>query len=415
MRFLSLASLVLAISLLATTGCTRGPAKPKVAVVTNNAYQFWQFCKNGAETAGKDFGVDVEVKMPRGGAEDQVQICEDLLVRGTKGIAISANDAANMASFFEKKIAPKVPLLTIDSDVPDAKIRRAYIGTNNYLAGRAAGDLIKKAIPDGGNVVIFVGKMDAQNAIERRQGVLDVLAEINSQELKQKTPAGAHELKLGKYTLVDTKTDDAKSEECLSQAEDLFTKRKDIDAVVGLWEYNPPALLRAKKNLQAKTAVIGFDENDESLNAIRDGSLRRHDRAESVQVRLRERQDHGGAGEERRLGPQGLSRHRRRASHLHPASRDHEGRSRRVPGPVQEAAREVSERCLCVTWHAHGVAWECRDVAFLRIVETDGPRMPTQSRGHATQIESFERDTCPLFSKHVTSARHSPASRRSRT
>src|SRR5262249_18605574 len=83
---------------------------------------------------------------------------------------------------------------------------------------------------------------------------------------------GARDLKLGKYTLIDTKTDDSKSEECLKQAEDLFTKRKDIDAVVGLWEYNPPALLRAKKNQKAKAFVIGFDENDETLNAIRDGS-----------------------------------------------------------------------------------------------------------------------------------------------
>jgi ribose transport system substrate-binding protein len=39
-----------------------------------------------------------------------------------------------------------------------------------------------------------------------------------------------------------------------------------------LWEYNPPAMLRAKAKAHAKAAVIAFDENDETLRAVKDGS-----------------------------------------------------------------------------------------------------------------------------------------------
>ena len=171
--------------------------------------------------------------------------------------------------FFRLQVASKVPLVMVDSDVPDPKVRRAYLGTHNYRAGRAAGELIKKAIPEGGNVVISVGKMDVQNAVERRQGVLG----IDAQEIKDRTPAGATNLQLGKYRILSTITDDAKESVCQEKAEDLFLKNRDIDAVVGLWAYNPPALLRAKEKTKAKAAIIGFDENEETLLGIEQGKI----------------------------------------------------------------------------------------------------------------------------------------------
>nr|MBA3352413.1 substrate-binding domain-containing protein [Blastocatellia bacterium] len=54
--------------------------------------------------------------------------------------------------------------------------RLAYVGTNNYKAGREAGKLIKEVIPQGGKIALFVGRMDAQNAIDRRQGIIDELS-----------------------------------------------------------------------------------------------------------------------------------------------------------------------------------------------------------------------------------------------
>src|SRR5437016_1579239 len=63
-------------------------------------------------------------------------------------------------------------------------VRRCYIGTHNYRAGMAVGKLVTEACPQGGKIVIFVGKLDVQNAIERRQGVLDYLTDPNPERLK---------------------------------------------------------------------------------------------------------------------------------------------------------------------------------------------------------------------------------------
>ena len=48
-----------------------------------------------------------------------------------------------------KEVAAKMPLLTQDNDAPNSG-RVCYLGTNNYAAGRAVGQLVREVLPDGG-------------------------------------------------------------------------------------------------------------------------------------------------------------------------------------------------------------------------------------------------------------------------
>jgi ribose transport system substrate-binding protein len=260
----------LALTVALLPACNRGGSdRIKVAFITNNAYDFWKIAQRGTEKAQKEFDVDVEFKMPSSGsAEEQKRFIEDLLSKGIKGIAISPNDAANQTEFF-KQVSAKVPLVTQDSDLPDPSARRCYIGTDNYKAGRAVGELVKKFVPNGGKIVIFVGKLDVRNAIERRQGVLDELA---GKEKDQGDPAEKDHA-YGKYTLLDTRTDDADRAKCKANTEDILVKYPDVACLIGLWEYNPPAILNAVKGAgkEGKVTIVGFDENDETLEGIKHG------------------------------------------------------------------------------------------------------------------------------------------------
>ena len=262
----------LALLALAMPACKKDSGKVKVAFITNNSFDFWLIAEAGAQKAAKEVDVALEFKMPAGGgsAEAQQQIIEDLLSKGIKGIAISPNDAKNLVSFLKDKVSSKIPLITQDSDVPDPSARRCYIGTHNYRAGRAAGALVEKACPQGGKIIIFVGKLDVQNAIERRQGVLDHLAgrKNKNDEIDHIDPADATNLKVGKYVLIKTQTDGGNREECQQRAEELITKHPDACCWIGLWEYNPPAMLLAVQKLKTRPAIVGFDENYETLEAI---------------------------------------------------------------------------------------------------------------------------------------------------
>jgi ribose transport system substrate-binding protein len=145
-----------------------------VAFVSNNAEEFWTFAEAGAKVAARESKVNLIFKKPKSGtADEQVQTIRDILGK-VKGVAVSVNDPKNQKEFLDE-VADKVSLITVDNDAPNTK-RKCYIGTNNIAAGREVGKLVKEAMPDGGNIAIFVGKPDPINAQERREGVLDELA-----------------------------------------------------------------------------------------------------------------------------------------------------------------------------------------------------------------------------------------------
>jgi ribose transport system substrate-binding protein len=258
------------------TGGDKG-AKPKVAFVSNNAYQFWTFAEKGAEKAAAEFDVELEFKKPdKGTVPAQRQIIEDLIIRGFTGVAVSPNEPANTLSFYKNTVAKKMALVMTDNDLPDPTARKCYIGTHNYRAGRDAGELVKKAFPKGGKIAIFVGKADSPNAVERRQGVLDLLAGKDLKNLRDVTPFTATDLDLGNgYTLLSTQIDETSEAKCQAKAEDLLINHADVNCLVGLWEYNPPALLRAVRNSKnaKKPLIVAFDENDQTLNGVKSGEV----------------------------------------------------------------------------------------------------------------------------------------------
>jgi ribose transport system substrate-binding protein len=264
------ALLLLASFCSSTVGCgggESGPDKTKVAFVSNNAHEFWTYAERGCEKGAREFGVEVLFRRPpQGTAVEQQRIVEDLVLKGVSGIAVSANDAKNQVEFFNK-VADQVSLITQDSDLPPGSKRRCYLGTDNYGAGKAAGKLVKEALPDGGQVLILVGSLDVQNAQERRQGVLDELAGTKDAQGPQ----------LGdKYELIDTYTDNTDQSVCKTKVDAFLVKHQGDPtklAIVGLWAYNPPAALEAVRNakLTGKIKIIGFDEHEQTLAGIEEG------------------------------------------------------------------------------------------------------------------------------------------------
>ena len=258
----------------AVPGCNRGGGassggKPRVAYVPNGPDPFWVIAQKGAEDAAKEFNADLQVIIPNGAVE-QKQKVEDVLVRGIDGVAISPIDAANQTPFLNE-VAKKTNLITQDSDAPNSN-RLMFIGVDNYKAGRMCGRLVKEAVPKGGKVAIFVGRMEQDNARLRRQGLIDELMNRPEDANRAADPMG-NEIKGDKYTIVATLTDQFDRPKARDNAADLMTKHPDLVCMVGLFAYNPPMCLEAlrQRNMLGKIQVIGFDEQDATLQAIKDG------------------------------------------------------------------------------------------------------------------------------------------------
>ena len=227
----------------------------KVAFVTNNASDFWKIAEAGTQKAVAELGCEVLFRIPStGSAAEQQSIVQDLVVTGVSGIAISPKDPENQTDMLNEAAA-KVNLITQDSDAPDSD-RICYIGTNNFDAGRAAGWLIKEALPEGGSIMLFVGTLDAQNARDRKRGIEQELEGTN-------------------ITIIDTRTDETDRAKAISNVQDALVTHPDIGCLVGLWSYNGPAILNGVRDSGAldKVKIVCFDEEEETLQGVKDGHI----------------------------------------------------------------------------------------------------------------------------------------------
>lgn len=270
---------MLAAALIVVSGCGDAPTRTdaptsniqkdfKIAFVSNGVDPFWVICQSGVEAAGKDLGVSVAFQMPSEGITSQKRILEDLVTKGTDGIAVSPIDPANQTDILNL-VAERSKLVTADSDAPGSK-RLVYIGMSNYEAGRMAGQLMKEVLPKGGKVMIFVGRLEQDNAKLRRQGFIDELVGREPDPTRYDPPTAQPQG--NGFTVLGTLTDQFDRAKAKANVEDTLSKHPDIDGMVGLFAYNPPAILEALKQADRlnKVKVIGFDENAATLKGIQD-------------------------------------------------------------------------------------------------------------------------------------------------
>ena len=254
------------------------PAVDKVttiAFVTNGAYTFWTYAKAGTTLAESEMPLKVVFYAPPNGtAEEQKRFIETMAAKGVDGIGVSVLDPANATPFLNS-IGSKIPMVMFDSDADGATTnRKAYVGISNYGAGRAAGKEIAKALPSGGKFIIFVGKLDVQNAIERRQGIIDELLGLPAAEFYPgKMTPNTDKIELGKWTLLTTKLDGGDPMRAKSGAEEMIVAYPDAQLMVGLWSYSTPAFMSALKDakLLGKMKIVAFDEEPMVLQGIKDG------------------------------------------------------------------------------------------------------------------------------------------------
>jgi ribose transport system substrate-binding protein len=244
---------MLAASLSLTPALAQG--KKELALVTNAAADFWTIAKRGVEKAQKehsDYSMQVLITGQATAAEQRREL-DNLLARGIAGVSISAIDPKNSTEEFNK-VAAKAVLFTTDSDAPQSN-RVVYIGTDNVAAGRQAGEEIKKALPSGGKIMMFVGTMDADNARERVQGIKEVLGGSTIQ-------------------IADIRTDGVDFAKAKSNVQDALAKG-GVDCLVGLYSYNTPQIYSAVKEAgkAGKIKIVGFDEDPQTLRGVADGTI----------------------------------------------------------------------------------------------------------------------------------------------
>ena len=247
-------------------------SRPTVALITNNDDPFWDPVIAGAEKAAAQSNLKLKVIKGTGKEADQSATIRQLLAEGISGLAISPIDGAGQTEVL-RQAAVQMPLVTMDSDSPNSS-RLWFVGTDNYSAGRQVGAILQEAVPDGGEVLICVGSVTAENGKLRRQGVIDELLDRPYSQNGPFDPLDAP-IKGAKYTLVGTCVDMHDKDAAVKLAADAIQKHPNLKCIVALYSYSAPAVLKALEQTGklGQIKVIGFDALPETMAAVKAGNV----------------------------------------------------------------------------------------------------------------------------------------------
>lgn len=240
------------------------PRKPTgpltIRMITNNSSSFWAAMELGMKEATKEVDIaSAERLTPQGASpthNDQKVTFEQAVAANVDGIGVSPIEAKVFAPVIDSAIDKGIPVITFDSDSDTSK-RLVYLGTNNYEAGRRAGEQAVRLLPNGGKFIAFVGNMTAQNARDRYRGFLDAIKGHNIEPLQDP---------------LQDKAD--KTGAAYNNVNDAITRYGDkINLMLGIWSYNGPAIVDVvqQRKVRDRTKIVCFDGDAKTLSNLANG------------------------------------------------------------------------------------------------------------------------------------------------
>ena len=145
---------------------------------------------------------------------------------------------------------------TLDTPPIDGSVSLVYIGTDNYAAGKMAGEAMAKLLPAGGVVGIGRGSDTALNALQRTEGFANAAAGTGIETLEP----------------VNDKEDAAWA---LELANSVLSANPDLGGAFGVYAYNGPAWATAIKEADRvdQTKLVCFDATTDIINGIKEGVI----------------------------------------------------------------------------------------------------------------------------------------------
>ncbi|MFN2219895.1 MAG: sugar-binding protein, partial [Anaerolineae bacterium] len=253
---------------LAACGPTSEPTAPpeatavpaagvKVVVIGKSVHPYWSNVEKGVIAAGKDLGVEVVFFVPpKEDVAAQIQTMETYIAQGVTGIAIAPSDPNALEATMKKAADAGIFVTTLDTPPVEDSVSLVYIGTDNFSAGKMAGETMAGLLPGGGKVGIGRGSDTALNALQRTDGFLEGIAGTGIEALEP----------------VNDKEDAATA---LQLANSVISANPDLAGAFGVYAYNGPAWATAIKEANAvgKIKLVSFDATTDIINGIKEGVI----------------------------------------------------------------------------------------------------------------------------------------------
>ena len=227
-----------------------------VFIATNTGLSYWKEAEAGFRDAANALGVKGELVGPTGYQPNvELGVLRSVIEEHPAGICISAARPEIFQADIDNAISQGIPVICVDSDVPRSK-RIAYVGTDNFKAGKEGMRRMSTLISGKANIVLV--SIEGQNNVDERvAGAADALANF---------PA----LKITK--ILDDKGDPRSAADQISE---LIQKKEKIDGIICLEASGGSGAAEAvhRFNLDGKLPIVAFDDDPATLDWINKGVI----------------------------------------------------------------------------------------------------------------------------------------------
>lgn len=203
-------------------------------------------------------GIDITVTDADGDTNVQNGQIDDFIVQNVNVVSAISNDLDGSIPALEAAKSAGLPYISFLTTVSggDDYDGYIYVGSPNYDAGKAQGEYLREAFPEGASILYFTGAPNDQQYIDRKQGLADALKDSNITIL-------------GEYNVENAK------DLGMSTADDCLLSYDSFDAIVCQNDDAALGVVEALKSAgkQDSIQVLGVDGSDDALESIKNGEM----------------------------------------------------------------------------------------------------------------------------------------------
>lgn len=162
--------------------------KEIVFIIKNLTTPFFLSMKEGAENAGKDYGIKVTVQAPTSteegaGNEEQTQLIEQAIANKAAAVCIAPTDSNGIIPAVKKLIEVDIPVVASNTKIAEDGLANCFVGLENYTQGYNVAKELCEGLGGKGKMFIIEGTAGAQTSIDRVAGATAAISEYPDIEI----------------------------------------------------------------------------------------------------------------------------------------------------------------------------------------------------------------------------------------
>lgn len=227
-------------------------------ITKSTGSSFWQSVYAGASAAGTEYNMNLFFEGPN---NEEDYITQNMMIKSAihkkaDAIIISAVDYKKNARFIDEAAKKGIQILAVDSAV-DSDHVKCYIGTDNYDAGKKAGQSVLKVKVPALNIGIVNFDKTTENGQSREKGFRDAV------------------MKDHRCKIVDSVNISSSVEEAKNKTTEMIKNHPEINAIVAFNEIISLGAGQAieEAGVQDQIKVVAFDSHADCIDFLEKGII----------------------------------------------------------------------------------------------------------------------------------------------